>query len=241
MINRAYFVMVATDENQKPIQVPGLIIEGGTAQMEWEAAIKRQELRKQRQREGLWEVLYPHSYLTKRRIMITYENIHHEFEPVFDENSRVLILGTFPSVKSREQNFYYGHPQNRFWKVLAGLTEEPVPETIEQKKSLLLRNRIAVWDVIASCDITGSSDSSIKNVVPVDLSRILNQSDIQQIFANGGTAKKLYEKYQKPMTGREIIGLPSTSPANAAFHLERLMGEWSVIKNLLDMEYSSLV
>ena len=165
--------------------------------------------------------------------MITYENIHHEFEPVFDENSRVLILGTFPSVKSREQNFYYGHPQNRFWKVLAGLTGEDVPETIEEKKIFLLRNHIAIWDVIASCDITGSSDSSIKNVVPVDLRRILEHSNIQQIFANGSTAKKLYEKYQKPVTGREIVGLPSTSPANAAFQLERLLEEWSVIRDFL--------
>lgn len=165
--------------------------------------------------------------------MKVYENIHHEFEPIFDKNSRILILGTFPSVKSREQNFYYGHPQNRFWRVLAGLTHESVPETIEEKKEFLLRNHIAVWDVIASCDITGSSDSSIKNVVPVDLDRILKQCRIQQIFANGGTAKKLYEKYQKPLTGREIIGLPSTSPANAAFRLERLIQEWSVIQSFL--------
>ena len=159
--------------------------------------------------------------------MITYENIHHEFEPVFDENSWVLILGTFPSVKSREQNFYHGHPQNRFWKVLAALTGEVVPETIEEKKALLLRNHIAIWDVIASCDITGSSDSSIKNVVPVDLNRILEHSNIQQIFANGGTAKKLYEKYQKKQTGRGITGLPSTSPANAAWSLEKLAEAWS--------------
>lgn len=165
--------------------------------------------------------------------MITYENIHHEFEPVFDKNSQILILGTFPSVKSREQNFYYGHPQNRFWKVLAELTREAVPETIEEKKGLLLRNHIAVWDVIASCDITGSSDSSIKNVVPVDLSRVLHQSKIRQIFANGGTAKKFYEKYQKSLTGRDIIGLPSTSPANAAFRLERLLQEWSVIQEYI--------
>lgn len=165
--------------------------------------------------------------------MVTYENIHHEFEPIYDQNSRVLILGTFPSVKSREQNFYYGHPQNRFWRVLAGLTNETVPETIDEKKSLLLRNHIAIWDVIASCDITGSSDSSIKNVVPVDLNRVLENSRIQQIFANGGTAKKLYEKYQKKHTGRDIIGLPSTSPANAAFRLERLLEAWGVIKTFL--------
>lgn len=165
--------------------------------------------------------------------MITYENIRHEFAPVFDGNSRILILGTFPSVKSREQQFYYGHPQNRFWKVLAALAGETQPGTIEEKKAFLLRNRIAVWDVIASCDITGSSDSSIKNVVPADLEQVLAHSSIRQIFANGGTAKKLYEKYQKPLTGREILGLPSTSPANAAFGLERLLGEWKVIMDYL--------
>ncbi len=165
--------------------------------------------------------------------MITYENIRHEFAPVYDKNSRILILGTFPSVKSREQNFYYGHPQNRFWKVLAGLTGEPLPGTIGEKKAFLLRNRIALWDVIASCDITGSSDSSIRNVVPVDLSRVLAGGSIRQIFANGGTAKKLYEKYQRAATGREIIGLPSTSPANAACRLERLMEEWRVIVQYL--------
>ena len=165
--------------------------------------------------------------------MITYENIRHEFAPVFDGNSRILILGTFPSVKSREQQFYYGHPQNRFWKVLAALTGETQPETIEEKKAFLLRNRIAVWDVIASCDIIGSSDSSIKNVVPADLEQVLAHSSIRQIFANGGTAKKLYEKYQKPVTGREILGLPSTSPANASFGLERLLGEWKVIMDYM--------
>lgn len=165
--------------------------------------------------------------------MIAYENIRHEFAPVFDANSRILILGTFPSVKSREQQFYYGHPQNRFWKVLAALTDETQPETIEEKKDFLLRKRIAVWDVIASCDITGSSDSSIKNVVPADLDQVLAHSSIRQIFANGGTAKKLYEKYQKPVTGREILGLPSTSPANASFGLERLLGEWKVIMDYM--------
>lgn len=161
--------------------------------------------------------------------MNQYEHLHHEFEPVFDEHSRILILGTFPSVKSREQNFYYGHPQNRFWKVLAGLQSEQVPETIPEKKSFLLRSRIAVWDVIASCEIVGSSDSSIRSVVPTDLDRILAHTNIQQIFANGKTAERLYNKYQKETVGREILGLPSTSPANAAFSLERLLEAWKVI------------
>ena len=160
----------------------------------------------------------------------TYTHVSHDFEPVFDENSKVLILGTFPSVKSRENRFYYGHPQNRFWKVIAGLTESEVPQTIEEKKNLLLEHGIAIWDVIESCDIIGSSDSSIKNVVPADIERVVANSKIQNIYANGGTAKKLYEKYSQKKTGREIIGLPSTSPANAAYSLERLLECWQEVK-----------
>ena len=126
-----------------------------------------------------------------------YTHIKHEFEPVFDKNSKILVLGTLPSVKSRENNFYYGHPQNRFWKLIAALCDEGiVPQTIEEKKQMLLRNHIAVWDVISECDIIGSSDSSIKNVVPVDLSVILDNADIDRIYANGGKAYELYMKYQ---------------------------------------------
>ena len=163
----------------------------------------------------------------------TYTHVSHDFEPVFDENSKVLILGTFPSVKSRENQFYYGHPQNRFWKVIAGLTESEVPQTIEEKKKLLLEHGIAIWDVIESCEIIGSSDSSIKNVVPADIERVVANSKIQNIYANGGTAKKLYEKYSQKKTGREIIGLPSTSPANAAYSLERLLECWQEVKKVL--------
>jgi TDG/mug DNA glycosylase family protein len=163
----------------------------------------------------------------------TYTHVSHDFEPVFDENSKVLILGTFPSVKSRENQFYYGHPQNRFWKVIAGLTESEVPQTIEEKKKLLLEHGIAIWDVIESCDIIGSSDSSIKNVVPADIESVVANSKIQNIYANGGTAKKLYEKYSQKKTGREIIGLPSTSPANAAYSLERLLECWQKVKKVL--------
>lgn len=158
-----------------------------------------------------------------------YSHLSHEFEPVYDKNSRILILGTFPSVKSREQSFYYGHPQNRFWKVISRLTEEPLPETIEEKKVMLLKHRIAVWDVIESCDIIGSSDSSIRNVVPADLTRILSAASIETIYANGGTAKRLFDRYQKKSTGREIVGLPSTSPANAAWNLDRLLSAWKRI------------
>lgn len=156
-----------------------------------------------------------------------YQHIRHDFEPIYDSRSCVLILGTLPSVKSREQQFYYGHPQNRFWKLLAGIArEESVPGTISEKTQFLLRNRIAVWDVIAECDIIGSSDSSIKNVVPADLSRILNAAPIQKIYANGTKAYELYMKYSYEKTGREIVKLPSTSPANAAFQMDRLLSVW---------------
>lgn len=159
-----------------------------------------------------------------------YEKIFHEFAPVYDENSRVLILGSFPSVKSRENNFYYGHPQNRFWKVLAHLCACPLPQNIEEKKEMLLRHRIAVWDVIQECEIIGSSDSSIRNVVPADILSILSKSNICRIYANGGTAKKLYKKYCQKITGKEIYGLPSTSPANASYSLEKLISFWEAIK-----------
>ena len=158
-----------------------------------------------------------------------YEHIVHSFEPVYDKDSEILILGTLPSVKSRENNFYYGHKQNRFWKVLATLLKEPVPETIEEKKAMLLAHRIALWDVIASCDIIGSSDSSIKNVVANDIGRVLSEASIWQIFVNGQTAFKLYKKYVLPETGVMPVCLPSTSPANAAWNMERLTEAWQVI------------
>lgn len=155
-----------------------------------------------------------------------YKNIKHTFEPVCDKNSEILILGTFPSVKSRENNFYYGHPQNRFWKVIAGITGSSVPETIEEKKELLLENHIAIWDVIESCTITGSSDSSIKDVTVNDIGALIEDSHICAIYGNGAKACELYDRYVKEQTGIEIVKLPSTSPANAAFRLERLCEEW---------------
>lgn len=156
------------------------------------------------------------------------EHASHNIPPVYNSDSQLLILGSFPSVKSREAQFFYHHPQNRFWKLLAALFHENVPATIEAKKHFLLRNHIAVWDVIASCEIEGSSDSSIRNVVPNDLSIILQKAPIRQIYTNGGTAFKLYEKYCLPSTGQKAIRLPSTSPANAAYSLDRLIAEWSV-------------
>lgn len=155
-----------------------------------------------------------------------YSHISHTFLPVYDESSEVLILGSFPSVKSREQGFYYGHPQNRFWKVLAAVCDCPVPQSIEEKKAMLLKNHIAIWDVIDSCDIIGSSDSSIKNVVPADIAGILPKTKITRIFANGKTAGSLYEKFSRENTGIEAVVLPSTSPANAAFSLEKLVECW---------------
>lgn len=155
--------------------------------------------------------------------------IKHEIAPIYDKNSRLLILGSFPSVKSRESGFFYGHPQNRFWKVLSGLLNAPLPDTVEEKKRILLENHIAVWDVIASCRITGSSDSSIKDVVPNDFTEILAKSSITHIYANGATSWNLYKKYALKKTGIEAVKLPSTSPANAAWNLERLKEAWKVI------------
>lgn len=155
----------------------------------------------------------------------------HTIEPVFDQHSRILILGSFPSEKSREVGFFYGHPQNRFWKVVSALYGEALPQSVEEKKAFLLRNRIALWDVIGSCEITGSSDASIKEVVPNDLRAILDSAEIEQIYTAGKTAKKYYDKYALPQTQREAVCLPSTSPANAAFSMEKLLDEWKRILN----------
>ncbi len=156
-----------------------------------------------------------------------YNHIKHTFEPVFDKDSKILILGTFPSVKSREENFYYGHPRNRFWKLLARLfNEKNVPNSIEEKKALLIKNHIALWDVVLECDIVASSDSSIRNVVPTDLTVILNDAPIEKIFANGSKAYELYIKYSYKKLGREIEKLPSTSPANAAYGFDELADIW---------------
>lgn len=154
-----------------------------------------------------------------------YESHAHPFAPVWDEHCRVLILGTFPSVKSRENAFYYGHPQNRFWKVLAAIFAAPVPQTIEEKKAFLLQHHIALWDVIAHCDIVGSGDSSIKNAVPNDLGVVLAHAPVTHVFLNGQTAAKLYKKHQEKGEIPFAV-LPSTSPANAAWSLDRLTEAW---------------
>lgn len=155
--------------------------------------------------------------------------IKHPFPPLYDKDSKILVLGSFPSVKSREQLFFYGHPQNRFWKVTAAVFGDDVPKSIEDKKAFLHKNHIALWDVIASCDIEGSADSTIKNVVPNDLDAIIKNSKVKRIFVNGKTAEKYYNKYTKDKLGRAALCLPSTSPANAAWSIERLVGAWRII------------
>ena len=156
-------------------------------------------------------------------------HVTHGFAPIFDAHSRVLVLGSLPSVLSRENAFYYGNPQNRFWRVTAAVFGCAVPQTIAEKTRMLLDNGVALWDVIASCDIAGSADASIRNVVPNDLSRILDACRIETIYANGKTAEKVYNRWQKPLYGRDIVPLPSTSPANAAWSADRLIEAWRVI------------
>lgn len=174
--------------------------------------------------------------------MASYQHISHGFEPVFDERSRILVLGSFPSVLSRENAFYYGNPQNRFWRVMAACLGESVPqnegglsddgrpltleESIAAKKQMLLEHGIALWDVIASCDIKGSSDASIKNVVPAQVERVLEEAHIGAVICNGGTAGRLYKRYLQWQVGLAAHVLPSTSPANAAWQLERLTARW---------------
>ena len=174
--------------------------------------------------------------------MASYQHISHGFEPVFDDHSRILVLGSFPSVLSRENAFYYGNPQNRFWRVMAACLGETVPqnegglsdngrpltleESIAAKKRMLLGHGIALWDVIASCDIKGSSDASIKNVVPAQVEHVLETAHIGAVICNGGTAGRLYKRYLQWQVGLTAHVLPSTSPANAAWQLERLTVRW---------------
>lgn len=163
--------------------------------------------------------------------------ISHPFPPLYNKDSRILILGSFPSVKSRENMFFYGHPQNRFWKVISAVLNESVPLTIEEKTQLLLNNNIALWDSIARCSIVGSSDSSISDVVPNDMSRIFNTAQIEAVFCNGKKSHELYRKYVQPKCGIEAICLPSTSPANASWTLDKLIVEYKA--NLLPYLASS--
>lgn len=157
------------------------------------------------------------------------QTLVHTIPPLYDANARVLLLGSFPSPKSRENGFFYGHPRNRFWQVLTALYHVPVPQTIEQKKTLCLSHGIALWDVVAQCTITGASDASIRNAVPNDLRPLLAQTQITRLFATGATAASLYRRLIQPTLGLAITQLPSTSPANAAWSLERLIKAYEYI------------
>ena len=154
----------------------------------------------------------------------------HNITPVYQTDSRVLLLGSFPSPKSREVKFYYGNPQNRFWKVISGIYADKIPETEKEKKEILSKHKIALFDVIAECDIEGASDSSIKNVVVNDIASIITETDVQAIFFNGKTAARLFERHYKGKLDLPVFTMPSTSPANASYSLEALIEEWSKIK-----------
>ena len=166
----------------------------------------------------------------------------HPIPPLYDGSSRILILGSFPSVKSREGLFFYHHPQNRFWRVLAAVLQEELPTSIEEKTHFLHRNHIALWDVIGSCEISGSSDSSIRQVTPNDLAPIFSAAPIQAVFCNGGTAFRYYQTYTQSQTGVKANLLPSTSPANAAWSLDKLTESWRCIlpyiRNGFDIPYN---
>ena len=155
----------------------------------------------------------------------------HSFEPVWNAQSHILILGSFPSVRSRKIGFYYGHPQNRFWRVLARVYEaDAIPQTTEERRAFVLQRRIALWDSIYSCEITGSSDASIRNAVPNDLLALLAQTSIQQIYCNGRRSYELYCRFCEKRTGLSAVLLPSTSAANAAWSVNRLTDAWQVIR-----------
>jgi len=159
-----------------------------------------------------------------------YRHIVHPFGPLYDTQCKVLILGSLPSLKSREQNFFYGHPRNRFWPLLAALFHETPPVSVQEKREMALRHHIALWDTIYSCEIIGSSDSSIRSVEPTDLCPIVEESGVRRIFCNGRTSWDYYRRYQEKELGMEAVLLPSTSPANAAWSMDRLIAAWSVIK-----------
>lgn len=157
----------------------------------------------------------------------------HTIPPVYDEHSRILMLGTIPSPKSREVGFYYGHPQNRFWRIICDLLEEPYVFSPEERRGVALRRGIALWDVLASCEISGAEDASIREEKPNDLSRILSCAPIRAIFTTGAKATKLYEKYCFHQTGRGCIALPSTSPANCRMSCDQLKEAYRFILEYL--------
>ena len=161
--------------------------------------------------------------------MCKHQTITHPLKPLFQADSKILILGSFPSVKTREYGFFYGHPQNRFWPLLERIFNVKLSIDIEERRAFLLKHNIAVYDVIYQCDIIGSSDANIQNVIPSDLSRIFNEADIKKVFCNGGTSYRFYKKYQEKKTGFKAIQLPSTSPANARYSIDDLYSQWKII------------
>ena len=162
--------------------------------------------------------------------MTKHQTVTHPFRPLFQTDSKILILGSFPSIKTREYGFFYGHPRNRFWPLLERIFGVKLSTDIEERRAFLLQHHLAIYDVIYRCDIIGSGDASIQNVIPSDLSPILKEADIRQIFCNGGTAYRYYQKYQEQKTGVNAIQLPSTSPANARFSMDDLYHQWKIIK-----------
>ena len=171
---------------------------------------------------------------------MTQETVYHNIPPEYDAESRVLILGSFPSVRSREAGFFYAHPQNRFWPLLASLFSLPAPRTVEEKKALLHANHIALWDSAASCRITGSGDASIRSAQPNDIPALLAKTKVRAIFANGQIAARLYARLIEPITGIQAIVLPSTSPANAAYSMDRLLDAWAVLRDELLKQENNL-
>ena len=157
------------------------------------------------------------------------QRVYHELEPVYDVHSRILILGSFPSVVSRKQQFYYANPTNRFWPVLAKVFEEEIAD----RRAFCLSHGIALWDVIASCVIHGSSDASIKEVVPNDIEGLLHKTQIKAIVTTGGKAAALYRRY---ITTDAVphIALPSTSAANASMRMERLVKEYQIVRTITE-------
>lgn len=170
--------------------------------------------------------------------MTTHQTITHPLMPVFRTDSKILILGSFPSVKTREYGFFYGHPQNRFWPLLERIFGVKPLAGIEEKRAFLLQHHLALYDVIYRCDIIGSGDASIQNVVPSDLSPILKEADIRHVFCNGGTAYRFYQQYQERKTGYKAIQLPSTSPANARYSMDDLYDHWKILRELSDPPFN---
>ena len=165
----------------------------------------------------------------------------HTIAPVYDAQSRVLLLGSFPSVRSRAEGFYYAHPQNRFWRVLAALFSCPVPQTVAEKTSLLHAQHLALWDVCACCTVIGSGDASIRNVVANDVAALLGGTRIRAVFANGTTAAALYHRFLETDCAMPAIRLPSTSPANASYSLERLVESWSCVREEILKQENNLL